>query len=387
MFHEFTGNEQLDLQINRFANTYDDDPTVRQNVDALITHVRSGDMDAWHERWLALAQAREQAGDHAIASRYYGAAAFYLSVDDSRKIQLIEKFRENFYRGWQGAPLQRFEIPYEGATLPAVRIENAAAAGAAPDSDTAVTPVKTLLLFGGFDSYLEELISWSQYLLPSGYAIIMFDGPGQGTALLRGLKLTHAWEKPISRVLDYFGITQAVVMGMSLGGLLVMRAAAFEKRIIGVIAMDAMYAMLDALSMKLPAPAWAVLNSLIKHRRSATIDRLISRKASHDLDLAWKLRQGRELTGSDSPHELAYALERYPFRGLGPLINQDTLLMAGENDQYVPLRRVAQIQCELVNAASVTTRVFTEREHAAQHCQIGNLPLAFGVINEWLQAR
>ena len=64
--------------------------------------------------------------------------------------------------------------------------------------------------------------------------------------------------------MDYFGVTSAAVLGVSFGGYLVMRAAAYCPRITRVIAFDMMYRLLDGLTMPLPRPlrpiaeAWSV---------------------------------------------------------------------------------------------------------------------------------
>ena len=185
-------------------------------------------------------------------------------------------------------------------------------------------------------------------------------------------------------VLDALGIERCAAMGMSLGGLLVMRAAAFEPRITRAVAMDVFYCMFDALEIRLPRPAGAALEALVRHRTSGVLDAAVGRMVARDHDMAWKLQQALAITGTDSPHALLFELERWSFAGLGPLVRQDVLLFAGERDQYVPLRRLGQVARELVNANSVTTRVFTDAEHAAEHCQVGNLPLALGVVRAWL---
>ena len=41
----------------------------------------------------------------------------------------------------------------------------------------------------------------------------------------------------------------------------------------------------------------------------------------------------------------------------------------------------------LVNARSVTGRLFTEAEHADHHCQIGNMGLALDTIDEWIEEK
>lgn len=370
MFRVYTGDEQFDLQLNRFTHP-ELDPSVENDLAEVVPRLHTA--RDWYPRWSEFARRREAAGDHAIASGYWGAAAFYEPLDSETKRMAVAGCRREFYAGWDGPELERREVPYAGASLPVLRIR------------TAVEhPAEPLLLFGGFDSYMEEMATWSRALGDCGRDIVIFDGPGQGTALMRGLVMPLAWERPVGAVLDALGIERCAAMGMSLGGLLVMRAAAFEPRITRAVAMDVFYRMFDALEIRLPRPASAALEALVRHRTSGVLDAAVSRMAARDHDMAWKLQQALAITGTDSPHELLYELERWSFAGLGPLVRQDVLLFAGERDQYVPLRRLGQVARELVNANSVTTRVFTDAEHAAEHCQVGNLPLAFGVVRAWL---
>lgn len=370
MFHAYTGDEQFDLQLNRFTHP-ELDPSVENDLAEVVPQLHTA--RDWYPRWSEVARRREAAGDHAIASGYWGAAAFYEPLDSETKRMAIAGYRREFYAGWDGPELERREVPYAGASLPVLRIR------------TAVEhPAEPLLLFGGFDSYMEEMAGWSRALGDCGRDVVIFDGPGQGTALMRGLVMPLAWERPVGAVLDALGIERCAAMGMSLGGLLVMRAAAFEPRITRAVAMDVFYCMFDALEIRLPRPAGAALEALVRHRTSGVLDAGVGRMVARDHDMAWKLQQALAITGTDSPHALLFELERWSFAGLGPLVRQDVLLFAGERDQYVPLRRLGQVARELVNANSVTTRVFTDAEHAAEHCQVGNLPLALGVVRAWL---
>lgn len=370
MFHAYTGDEQFDLQLNRFTHP-ELDPSVEDDLAEVVPQLHTA--RDWYPRWSEVARRREAAGDHAIASGYWGAAAFYEPLDSETKRMAVAGYRREFYAGWDGPELDCREVPYAGASLPVLRIR------------TAVEhPAEPLLLFGGFDSYMEEMAGWSRALGDCGRDVVIFDGPGQGTALMRGLVMPLAWERPVGAVLDALGIERCAAMGMSLGGLLVMRAAAFEPRITRAVAMDVFYRMFDALEIRLPRPAGAALEALVRHRTSGVLDAAVGRMVARDHDMAWKLQQALAITGTDSPHALLFELERWSFAGLGPLVRQDVLLFAGERDQYVPLRRLGQVARELVNANSVTTRVFTDAEHAAEHCQVGNLPLALGVVRAWL---
>src|SRR5262249_11690678 len=83
-------------------------------------------------------------------------------------------------------------IPYENGFLPAYRFTPAQSKG-------------TLVLFGGFDGYIEELFAIGLAICAAGYEVIAFEGPSQGGALEDShLPMTHEWEKPVKAVLDFF---------------------------------------------------------------------------------------------------------------------------------------------------------------------------------------
>jgi hypothetical protein len=68
-------------------------------------------------------------------------------------------------------------------------------------------------------------------------------------------------------------------------------------------------------------------------------------------------------------------------------VDQDVLLLGGENDAFQPPKLLYRQEQALVNARSITTRIFTREEHADQHCQMGNLSLVLEVIACWLDEK
>ena len=68
-------------------------------------------------------------------------------------------------------------------------------------------------------------------LRDAGLDTVIFDGPGQGTVLDAGIPMTPDWHLPVAAILDYFKLTEITLLGFSLGGGLVIRAAAREPRI------------------------------------------------------------------------------------------------------------------------------------------------------------
>ena len=79
------------------------------------------------------------------AAFFYRAAEFFTLPDDPRKEDLYAKFLQYFYSFYDGDNFEKFEIPYEGKILGAIRIP-------------AKNPTMgTLVVQGGFDSFMEEM--------------------------------------------------------------------------------------------------------------------------------------------------------------------------------------------------------------------------------------
>ena len=102
------------------------------------------------------------------------------------------------------------------------------------------------------------------------------------------------------------------------------------------------------------------------------------------LMLEWGIMQGMHITGSKSPYEFLYSTLSYNTKSFSHLITQDILLLAGQNDHYVPIKQFTDQILTLTNVHSLTARMFTSEETADNHCQLGNLGLAANVILNWI---
>jgi len=106
------------------------------------------------------------------------------------------------------------------------------------------------------------------------------------------------------------------------------------------------------------------------------------RKVSTCFD--WCITQGMHITGTHSPYECLTSLSQHSLDGILKDLRQDVLLTEGEDDHLFPVDRMYQIMRELVCAHSVTARMFTAREGAEHHCQVGNSALAREEVMRWL---
>ena len=384
MFTEYTSNRQFDLQLNRTFAPILHRPGMDKIAATTLPRLRTTmQITALAQH---LAERFESGGDADAAWRLYELAAFYLGADDPRKHRYIDAMSHSFDEAHRGLALTRHAVPYRGGELTAMHWEvDPADRAQAPEG----TPT-TLVMMNGFDGYAEEIIDFASHFPTRPFDIIAFDGPGQGHTALAGMPLEPQWERPTEAVLDYFGIDNAAALGVSFGGYLVMRAAAYCPRITRVIAFDMMYRLLDGLTMPLPRPLRPIAEAVVSRARPAwLIDGLMGIAQRFSADLAWKLQQARHLTGQDKPSDVLRALGAYTMEPLDGQIHQPCLVMAGDADQYVPFERLDDVRRALRNAASLDVRAFHEATDPdmAQHCQIGDLDRAFAIMGEWLSGR
>ena len=248
-------------------------------------------------------------------------------------------------------------------------------------------PKETLVIFGGFDSYLEEWFPLIFFLRDRGYNIVAFEGPGQGGALEEfGLKMTHEWEKPVSAILDYFDLRSVTLIGISLGGGLAIRATAYEPRITHVVCYDILPDFLDVALHTMPPAIRALIRMLIRIEAKPILNWCFRHLVMpRSLLVEWGIKQGMHVMGAATPFDLFKKISQYHTKNVSHLVSQDVLLCAGSEDHYVPINQLYLQLRLLTNAKSVTVRLFTYKEHAQNHCQIGNLGLSLTTITNWIE--
>lgn len=93
--------------------------------------------------------------------------------------------------------------------------------------------------------------------LQRDYNVIIYEGPGHRALVNQGIGSTSEWEKAVPPIVDYvfahkekdfsfIDTSKIGLVGMSLGGYLAARAAAFEPRLAAVMCVDGVYDFLEA---------------------------------------------------------------------------------------------------------------------------------------------
>jgi len=362
--------KQFDFQINRIL-TYGSDACDFDEVKAAAAQIT--DLNLWRSVWKQLGEKAESENRFLHSAYYYRLAEFFLK-DCPEKQEMYNKSIGNFHKIIIADKNVRLEYaPYNGANMKTLVF-------------TAENPKGALVVFGGYDSFIEEFYLAVKEFSKFGYNIYLFEGAGQGETLKRGLTFEPRWEKCVKAVLDYFHINNVCVIGISWGGYLALRAAAFEKRITKVVAYDVLYDGFDCMTNVFPSAAKPVIRLLFMLKAKRIINALIQKAMKKNLIADWAVPHGQYITGTKTPYDFYTHLKKHTLNGITDKIECDVLLMAGENDHYIPKNHYSLLMNKITKAKSLMGKMFTEEEGGAEHCQIGNHQLAIDYIEKWLKS-
>ena len=269
------------------------------------------------------------------------------------------------------------EIPYEGTTLP----------GYLHHAERSARPL--LIMHTGFDGSAEEM-HWSgaRAAVERGFNVLAFDGPGQfGPIHRQGLTFRPDWEHVVTPVVD-FALEQTGVdprrialMGISLGGELAPRAAAFEPRLAALIANDGVYDFGASLA-PVPEPQRAGFVAMLQAKEAPGLDQQLLRVAASSPSARWAFDHGMYAFGAPTPRAFLRAALDYNLReGVAEKIACPTLVCDAEGDQF--MGNQAQQLYDHLTCRKTLVR-FTKEEGAGAHCEMGAGRLAFARILPWL---
>ncbi|MBV8863747.1 MAG: hypothetical protein JO082_10315 [Mycobacterium sp.] len=365
-YHHFHSDVSINFQCNRWVQWIG--PSAIDEVTELAS--RANTYPEWIEGFLALAD-RARVADRTLAGAYYDRAAeFFMTASDPRRPATRARFLQAIRTIYDVAP--EF-VPFGSGSMPAYDLR--------PDRQIGVP----IVMFGGFDSYIEEFLPMIASMVDAGRRIVVFEGPGQGSALEDfGLTMIPEWERPVAAVLDHYGLEDVAAAGISLGGGLVIRAAAFEPRISHAVAFDILDDEFEVVTRQVPRGAGVVLRAIVAARARRLVNSVAYRVASLKPVTQWALQQGMHITGAVTPYDFFRSARKVSTRKISQRVRAEVLLIAGADDHYVPLKQLGRQATNLSHARSVTTRVFTAAEQAGNHCQIGNIGAAARLITGWL---
>lgn len=363
---------------------------------AAASQIREPGADSWFAAWNSLAEnvlagaeasraegCRVSALSSCLRAANYFRAAYTFLIGAPVDPRVVEAYRRHRAAFESAAALmspaaERIAIPYAGATLHGYLFR-------AIDGDT---PRPTLIVNGGYDSTAEEAYFFSgAAAVARGYTCIVFDGPGQGEAIVEdGMVFRPDWEAVIGPVVD-FAITRPEVdaskialLGISFGGYLALRAASGEPRLAACIADPGEFSLLEEFKSRVPAFIARQLPDG-KPFALALLNRILTRRLRHTT-AGWGLRRGMWVHGVNSPLAYVKLTQDYTLEGRVEKIRCPTLICSAENDEIgVTARKLYDaLSCEKAFIA------FTAKEGAGEHCEVGARSVFNQRAFDWLDA-
>ncbi|HTU65832.1 MAG TPA: alpha/beta fold hydrolase [Steroidobacteraceae bacterium] len=307
--------------------------------------------------WLARGCLRE-AGEARLKSFAAYRSAWQFAVPGAEFDALYASHRQAFGQALRELSIRHefFAAPYAGRTLPGVYLPN-------EDADAPV-----VLIIGGADTCFEDLfLGYGRDLVSRGYSVAIADLPGQGRCQAEGLYWETEAEKPIAAIVDVLAGRFAArrgriaLLGLSLGGYFVTRAAGHEPRLATVIA-----------STPFPNPAELFAKSVHGNRASTTMSSATLRSFRMSF---WK-------AGASNPQEF---LANTAHMTADPaLVTLPFLSILGTGDSAVFAAQARQWHRDIASADKKLV-VLDAATGADGHCQVANRRRLVQECAAWLK--
>lgn len=376
MYQFFPGNYPLSAKVIRAIGGICTRQAEFDEIMKVVEKVDPNNLETWTNAWdnmgdrLYAMAAQAESNRHFVtacdeysrAVGYYHNAQFYLDSYDPRRLEIYKKYRECFKRGTQyaddGVPVE-VHVPYEDTFLYGYYLKT-------PKPDpSGKSP--TVVWFGGLDSTAEEAyFAVCKDFARRGFNCLIMDGPGQGASLrLNKIPTRYDYEAAGSAAFDYLetlddvDLSRVAVMAWSLGGYYAPRIASFEHRYAALITYGARY---DA------GKSWR------------------ERYAAGGQKMALS-SYAMLVHGVKTMEEAVEKFQAFNLEGVLKGVTCDALIVFGNDDPQQKLEEAQRICREMVNAKSVTFKLFTKEEGACGHVCQDNLTLGNSFSGDWLMDR
>jgi alpha-beta hydrolase superfamily lysophospholipase len=359
---------------------------------AVSERIVPGDFESWHREFTALAQQVEQEGwgesrssrvtlrDRAFrAASYYRAADFFLhgSPNDPRIMSTWAAATGQFDQAISRLPIaaERMTIQADGFTVPAIFYR----------AERGFTPRPTILMFNGFDGSQEEMLHFCGLAaLERGFHVLTFEGPGQPAVVReQGLGFRPDWEHVVTPVVDHCRTVSEIdtsrlgLIGVSFGGYLAPRAAAYEPRIRAVVTIDGIYDGYESVTNLLTAE----LKTLLGRDEAEAFNAAMHVAMEGDTGLRWYIEHGLWCFRVATPYDFFVRARSYTLARHAERITCPVLVCDAADDHLNPGQAKA-LAAALGHRA--TLRSFTAAESAGVHSHPGASLLVNGVVLDWL---
>lgn len=388
--HQFIASEVMDDQIKHQLSMMFFGMSDLGECLEVARQIRVDDEESWVAAWSERAHALQQraeaaekrgrnvtAGDAYLrASTYWRASLMHFSHPEDPRTRANAISSYDRYLTLSGYPGEPVRIPYEGSFLHSYLYRSPVAKGPAP----------LLIFFQGRDAWPEDTRWVYDGAIRRGYHCLSVQCPGQGLTLrLNNLPFRYDWEKVVTPIVDVAVTLDGVapdrigLMGLSFGGYLAPRAAAFEKRLKVCVANPGVLHWGDSIRSGLPESLGDALAA-----GPEVFNGAVASMAAHSPLAEWFLRDSAWKHGTSTPYELFQEFDACDLTDVAAGIECETLVMDGAEERF------STGQAELLYDALACPKefmLFDEDSTAQLHCQNGGTATAAEYTFDWLDGR
>jgi len=249
------GAEHMAIQyvVIRLARVEATGPLDFSDIQRVLSRVV--DARTWHPAWNGKATEEEGVAERLLAegrmvsagdtfhraSAYHHWSQYLARVGSDQKAEGRAGRVRCYRRAVEcfSAPIEPIAVPFDGVELPGYLHM--------PEHPATGEPPPCVIMVNGADSVKEEYHNWARQFVRRGLAVMTVDGPGQGEMVGVIPMQPEAWERPMGACIDALSKGGRVdpgrigIWGSSMGGFLVLQAAAYEPRLRAAISSGGFY--------------------------------------------------------------------------------------------------------------------------------------------------
>lgn len=354
-------------------------------VATVAEKITAGNNESWYQEWSQFADKLQKRGQAFLskesrgnaylrASRYFQAAEFFLSPKDPRKLTAYQQSVSLFYQG-----LDLKKIAYQKYQVGDFRTVF---------FQTEKKSRGTFYICGGFDALLEELYFTNVVsTLAQGYDVVLYEGPGQSNAIREHqLVFDENWQQVAADVINFYeqevGLKgQRIGVGISLGGLLLARAASANQDLFDkIILYNYFPSMLASFQKSLPK----ILHKYLITGFPPILEKICSSYIARNGFLNWQVTHAKWVFGATSLNDLLKVTSRFNETIAYQNLTTDCLIFLAKNENYYDYQLGINFY-QKIPAKNKRLVIFDKQDFSADlHCQNGASYDSNDQLFQWL---
>ena len=244
-----------------------------------------------------------------------------------------------------------------------------------------------MIIVQGYDAAQEDsYMQLGASAVQRGWNVLVVEGPGQPTVRReQGLGFIYQYERVVTPAVNYLAkkaevdMSRLTLVGISMGGYLAARAAAYEPRIKALVLNDGVWSVQASLTNGFPPPVLELYSSGNQSAFDAVINDAVVYNSSASSQDRWGIEQGLWSFKTHSPYDLIQLSASYSIENITDMIRGPVFVGNAVGDASFPGQAV-----KVAEALGKKATLHNFTGPASYHCQAGAFETSSLAIFGWL---